>query len=97
MTINEIISKYYGTFRQMLPCQNQTIYDGNTSEDMLHNIIITAINKYGNRQVEEEAGYEYLKKTLLMEIKFSKKRKNSKIIPIEGYEESMYYEPEIDI
>lgn len=83
MTINEIIDKNYDCFYKMLPYPNKEIYDGLTMEDIFHNVLVTAINKFENSEIEEKEGFEYVKKTLLMEILFSKKRIKSNIVSLD--------------
>lgn len=83
MTINKIIQKHYEQFYKMLPYPNKEIYDGLTMEDIFHNVLVTAINKFENSEIEEKEGFEYVKKTLLMEILFSKKRIKSNIVSLD--------------
>lgn len=81
MTINEIISKHYSSFYAMLKNKKIPIYNSLTAEDVLQNVMITAINKFGDKQIKEEEGFEYIKKSLKTELHFSFKRKaNERLI-----------------
>lgn len=75
MQIRKIIDKYYNNLHSLLPSTDIEIYNGYTYEDILNNVIITAINKWKNVEIDEETGYNYVRKTLLTEILFAKKRK----------------------
>lgn len=75
MKIEDIINEKYEYFHSLLPNTDISIYDGYTFEDILSNVLLTAIKKFKAKDIEEEEGFEYIKKTLLTEILFSKKRK----------------------
>ena len=79
MTINDIISKYYNEFSGMVRNPDVVIENGNTPEDVFQNVMMTALKKYKG-EVEEREGYDYIKKTLLMEMFFSPKRKKRDIL-----------------
>lgn len=74
MTIGEIITKHYDEFSGMVRNPDVVVENGNTPEDTFQNCMVTALKKYKG-EVDEQEGYEYIKKTLLMEFKFSVKRK----------------------
>jgi hypothetical protein len=76
MTIQEILAKHYNTFASMCINTDKAVYGGKTSEDILNDSIITIINHFGNMDISEEEGYEYAKKTFLMEEQFSYKKKS---------------------
>lgn len=80
MKINDIISKHYCELLAMCTNRDTPIYDSKTSEDILNDCTITTINHFRDRDITEEEGFNYYKKTFLMEAKFSYKRKNSRII-----------------
>lgn len=75
MTIHEILAKHYEKFHSMCINKDVAVYGGKTSEDILNDSIITIINHFGDRDIEEREGYEFAKKTFLMEEKFSYKKK----------------------
>lgn len=75
MTINDIITKYSNKLDKLAKGKDIPIYNGYTSEDIVQNCYITAMNKYGLKQISEEEGYNYLLKTILNELKFSYRRK----------------------
>lgn len=84
MKVNDVISKYYSSWYKMLKNSDLIICDGNTYEDIYHNILITAMNHYGKRDVDEQECYEYIKKTLLTEFLFVVKRKGKDIVVLQG-------------
>lgn len=79
MTISEIISKYYETLHKEVNGE-LVISQGRTTEDILHDVCITAMRKYKDTDIEEEEGLTYLKKTLFSEKYFSWSRKKGEII-----------------
>ena len=88
MTINQIIDKYYPQFLEQCYNKDIPVYCGKTSEDILNDCVITLINKYGNKEIEEKEGYETFKKTFLMEEMFAHKKKDRDILVLS---------PDIDI
>lgn len=79
MTIGEIITKHFMEFSGMVRNTDMVVEEGNTYEDIFDDVILTALKKYKG-EVDEKEGYEYIKKTLLLEWFFSKKRKNRDIL-----------------
>lgn len=79
MTIGEIITKHFMEFSGMVRSTDVVIEEGNTYEDIFDDVMLTAMKKYKG-EVDEKEGYEYIKKTLLLEWFFSKKRKNRDIL-----------------
>ena len=75
MNIRDILSKYYPSFAKMCINTDKAVYGGKTSEDILNDSVITIINHYGNQDITEEEGYEYAKRTFLMEEQFAYKKK----------------------
>ena len=76
MKIRDILAKHYDEFREMLLNADTIVYGGKTSEDILNDSIITIINHYGDEDIDEEEGYQYAKKTFLMEEQFSWNKKS---------------------
>lgn len=79
MKIGEIITKYYSEFSGMVRNPDVVIENGNTSEDIFQSAMVTALKKFPG-QVDEVEGYEYVKKTLLTELFFCKKRKKRDLL-----------------
>lgn len=75
MTITDIISRNYNKLYKLLPNIDSEVHDGLCFDDIFHNVLISAIKKYKKEDLEEEIGYELVKKMLLTEILFSKGRK----------------------
>lgn len=76
MNIRDILSKHYKDFLDMCINKDIAVYGGKTSEDILNDSIITIINHFGEKDIEETEGFEYAKKTFLMEEMFSYKKKS---------------------
>lgn len=79
MNIGEIITKYYNEFSGMVRNPDVVIENGNTMEDVFQSVMVTALKKFWG-DVEEDEGYNYIKKTLLYEFHFSYKRKKRDIL-----------------
>lgn len=79
MKIADIITKYFTEFSGMVRSTDVVIEEDNTYEDIFQNVMLTAMKKYKG-EVDEKEGYEYIKKTLLLEWFFSKKRKSRDIL-----------------
>ena len=76
MTIGEIITAHFNEFSGMVKNTDIVIEEGNTYEDIFQNVMMTALKKYKDKEVDENEGVEYIKKTFLLEVFFSPKRKN---------------------
>lgn len=76
MTIGEIITAHFNEFSGMVKNTDIVIEEGNTYEDIFQNVMLTALKKYKDKEVDENEGLEYIKKTFLLEVFFSPKRKN---------------------
>lgn len=76
MTIGEIITTHFNEFSGMVKNTDIVIEEGNTYEDIFQNVMMTALKKYKDKEVDENEGLEYIKKTFLLEVFFSPKRKN---------------------
>ena len=75
MTIGEIITAHFNEFSGMVKNSDIVIEEGNTYEDIFQNVMMTALKKYKGKEVDENEGLEYIKKTFLLEVFFSPKRK----------------------
>lgn len=80
MTINDVIVKHYKALYDASVSDNKVISQGRTPEDILQDVCITAIRKYKNKEIEEEEGLSYLKKTLFTEKHFQYRRKKNEMI-----------------
>ena len=83
MTIGEIITKHFDEFSGMVRNPDVVVENGNTSEDIFQNAIVTSLKKFKG-EVDETEGYEYVKKTILMEAFFCWKRKKRDILVFDG-------------
>lgn len=79
MTIAEVIDKWFNTLHKEVNGE-LVISQGRTTEDILQDVCITAIRKYGDRDISEEEGITYLKKTLFTEMHFSWNRKKGEML-----------------
>lgn len=72
MRIQEVISKYWSQLSGA--CQDRVICSSKTEADVVQDVMLTALNKYKDRDVDEAEALEYLRKTLQAEKYFSYKR-----------------------
>lgn len=79
MTIADVISKYYDVLHKEVNGE-LVISQGRTTEDILQDVCITALRKYQDRDITEEEGLGYIKKTLFTEMHFSWNRKKGEIL-----------------
>lgn len=79
MTINDIISKHYDELLQQCSC-DKVISQGRTECDILQDVCVTAIRKFRDKEIEEEEGLSYLKKTLFTEKHFQFSRLKGEIL-----------------
>ena len=77
MKIEEGVSKYYEKLCSKCNNLEAVVYDSLTCEDILHEAMIMAMKRFGNRDATEDEIFEYLKKIFFTELKFSWKRRNS--------------------
>lgn len=75
MRINDIVNKYYDHFLGLCTRKDTAIYGGKTSEDLLGEAVLTALNKFKDMEIEEQEGYDYLQKTFLESCLFAWKKK----------------------
>lgn len=80
MNIRDIIAKHYNNLYNTFVNDNKVISQSYTPEDILNSVILTAIRKYDDKDIPEEEGLSYLKKTLYTEHKFKYARKKNEII-----------------
>lgn len=101
MNIKDIIAKYYNTLHEFCS-DDKVISQSRTEEDILQDVCITAMRKFKNKDVDEEEGLSYLKKTLWTEQHFqsARKKKDILILADDGtakVDTSSLIEPEFDI
>lgn len=95
MTINDVVSKYYNKLYNSVVKHNKVISQGRTPEDLLNDVCLTALRKFGDEDIEEIDGLNYLKKTLFTENHFQYNRIKNEIviftdvIPDYGYTHNM--------
>ena len=77
MKINEVIEKHYGELSGMCWNCDKIISQTKTSEDIFQDVIVVALNKYKNKDIDEETALDYIKKTLLLEFHFQPKRQDN--------------------
>lgn len=94
MLISEIITKHYDKLYKYCVNDNKVISQGRTPEDILQDVCVTALRKFGNEDIEEETGLGYLKKTIYTEKHFQYSRKKNELvifsdnIPDTGYNDN---------
>ena len=76
MRIAEVIEKHYPTFRKMCKRKHTVLNEHLTSEDILQNVMLMAVNKFKDKEISEDEGYDYIKRSLAMELFFNKKKVN---------------------
>lgn len=82
MRIQEVITKHWSQLSGA--CQDRVICSSKTEADVVQDVMLTALNKYKNGDVDEAEALEYLKKTLQTEKYFSYKRiVNEKLVYFE--------------
>lgn len=73
MTISEIITKYYDQLHSQ--CDPNIRYANSaTEEDFLQDVCIKALTKYGDDDISEKEGKDYLEKTLFTQMAFKMKQ-----------------------
>lgn len=82
MNIRDIINKHYGDFQKRAAKHN------NNSpvlepDEILDEVLITAIKKYDKQNVEEQEALQYIKRNMFMESVFVPKRLDGKTVYIE--------------
>lgn len=80
MLIAEIITKHYDKLYKYCVNGNKVISQGRTPEDILQDVCVTALRKFGNEDIEEETGLGYLKKTIYTEKHFQYSRKKNELV-----------------
>lgn len=95
MKLNEVINKYYDEWLRFVKTKNvSTVVDEacRTSDDILQDVMVTAIRKYGDTDVDEQEALEYVKLTLCTELAVQYKRKPKMIFRIGDMQTFKYNE-----
>lgn len=77
MTIGEIIKKNYNALISMVKRKDTVISCHKTPEDVFQDVMVTAVQKYKENDIEEADGMAYLRKAVAMAMKFQYNKKNS--------------------
>ena len=94
MTINDVLTKHYDKLYKISVKHNKVISQGRTPEDLLNDVCLTALRKFKDKDIEEQEGLDYLKKTLYTESIFQYNRIKNEIviftdeIPEKGYNQN---------
>ena len=75
MNINEIITKHADEIYSMPRNKSVIISQEKTSEDVVQDVLLTAIKKFGRKNITEEEGWKYIYDHICLELFFQKKRK----------------------
>lgn len=97
MTINEAIEKYYNHFIAFAKNSETLVYDGRSTVDIVQDMMLMSLRKWGDEDVEEQVLFDYLQRSIAMQLKFSRKKKSSKEVPydsVNGIDKRYSYTPE---
>ena len=83
MKISEVIERNYKYLQGFLKRRDIVLGRHQTSDDVFQNVMVMALNKYKERDVDESEGLSYLRKSLAMELKFQYKKIDNKELYIE--------------
>lgn len=78
-TINDVISKHYNELREKVNA-DVVVSMGRTGEDILQDVCVTAMRKFKDKQIDEDEGLSYLKRTLFTEQHFQLARLKREIV-----------------
>lgn len=83
MTIKEIIDKHYDELHSYCSA-DKVVSLSKTEEDILQDVLVTAMRKFKDKDISEKEGMDYLKLTLYNEQHFQMARKKKdKVIFVE--------------
>lgn len=82
MTIDETITKHYSELQERAKKHNSNskILE---ADEVLDNVLITAINKFRKTKATEEEMLQYIWRTMYMESKFLPKRELETFVPLD--------------
>ena len=78
-TIRQVINNHYNELLGQCST-DKVISQGRTEFDILQDVCITAMRKFKEKDIDEEEGYSYLKKTLFTEKHFQYSRLKNEIV-----------------
>ena len=99
MTISEAIEKYYKHFIAFAKNAETLVYEGRSTVDIVHDMMLMSLRKWGDDDVEEQVLYDYLQRSIAMQLKLSKKKKSCREVPydsVNGIDRKYSYTPELD-
>lgn len=76
---NQIIASAY-TYLHKSCKNNNILYAGKTSEDILNDIVLQTVRHFKNKQMTWDNTFNYMKDTFFLELHFSPKRRNKEKI-----------------
>lgn len=97
MKINEAIEKYYNHFIAFAKATDRVITNGYSSNDVIHDMLLMSLRKWGDEDVDEETLFKYLEKSCAMQLKFQTKKHNKHEVPydsVNGIDRKYSYTPE---
>lgn len=100
MTIKEAIDKWYRHFIAFAKNTDTLVYNGRSTDDIVHDMMLMALRKWGEDNVDGQVLYDYLQKSIAMQLKLSKKKKSCKEVPydsVNSIDTRYSYTPEYDI
>lgn len=74
MKIGEVIERHNGEWRRLLKKKDNVYSNHMTQEDVYQDVMVTALKKYGDKDINEDDGVKYILKTLNMELFFFPKK-----------------------
>lgn len=81
MTISEAIEKWYGHFIKFAKSTDTLVYEGRSTDDIVHDMFLMALRKWKDDDVDGQVLFDYLQRSIAMQLKLSRKKKSSKEVP----------------
>lgn len=83
MTIGEIIERHHQELLKMVKRRDVVISCNKTPMDVFQDVMVTAIQKYKEDDINEAEGVAYLRKAVAMAMKFQYNKKDGKEVLID--------------
>lgn len=83
MTIGDVIERNYDALLKMVKRKDIVISCHKTPMDVFQDVMVTAVQKYKDNDIEEAEGMAYLRKAVAMAMKFQYNKKDSRELPID--------------
>jgi len=83
MKIGEVIERNYDALLKMVKRRDIVISCHKTPMDVFQDVMVTAVQKYKENDIEEADGMAYLRKAVAMAMKFQYNKKGTMELPIE--------------